>query len=97
AGRYLLALGAILLAVAIRVALNPLLPEGTAPTFTTFLTVLVLAWYVGPGPALFALVASDVLVPTFLAPRTPGVLVQGPTIANLTIYTVMSIAGVAVM
>jgi len=97
AGRYLLALGAILLAVAVRVALNPLLPEGTAPTFTTFLTVLALAWYVGPGPALLALVASDVLVATFLAPHTPGVLVEGRTIANLTIYTAMSVAGVAVM
>jgi len=97
AGRYALALGAILLAVAIRLALNPLLPEGTAPTTTVFITVLALAWYVGPGPAFFGLVASVLLSATFLAPHRDGVLLDGRSIANLTVYTLITATGVLVM
>jgi PAS domain S-box-containing protein len=50
-GKYLVALGMVGLAIAIRAVLNPWL-SGTLTHPTVFLAVLLSAWYCGTGPAL---------------------------------------------
>jgi PAS domain S-box-containing protein len=54
-GRYATGIGLLVLAIAIRVALNPWLP-GTLTHPTVFIAVLLTAWYCGQGPALLNVV-----------------------------------------
>ena len=55
--RYLVALGAVVAALALRLLLTPLTGRG-APFVLFFAAVLVTSLYVGAGPGLVALVAS---------------------------------------
>ncbi len=55
--RYLVALGAVVTAFALRVLLTPLTGTG-APFVLFFAAVLVTSLYVGTGPGLVALVTS---------------------------------------
>ena len=57
AARYLVALGAVVTAFALRVLLTPLTGTG-APFVLFFAAVLVTSLYVGTGPGLVALVTS---------------------------------------
>ncbi|HJT20339.1 MAG TPA: PAS domain S-box protein [Nitrospira sp.] len=57
AHRYVLAAGAVAVAVVIRFLLDPLFPPGV-PFITFFFAVMVTAWYGGVGPALAAAVLS---------------------------------------
>jgi PAS domain S-box-containing protein len=66
--RYTCAIALVALAVAARLALEPLLGRQN-PGFTFILALGFAAWYGGLGPALLALALSALFVPYFLQPR----------------------------
>src|SRR5262245_124416 len=75
--RYAIALVSAGLAVALRVALHPLLGQ-SALFVTVFGTGVVLAWFLGRGPALAALAMGAAGTATFLLPPIPSIAVHTP-------------------
>jgi PAS domain S-box-containing protein len=65
--RYALAVAVTAIAIAVRVALVPVLGD-RGPYATVFLTVLLMAWYAGLGPSLVSLVLGGLGVKFFLVP-----------------------------
>src|SRR5262245_54891653 len=94
AARYAIALASAALAVAARVALNPLLGH-SALLVTVFVAGVVLAWFYGRGPALVALAAGAAGTATFLLPPIPSIAVHTPadqiTLASFLVAGVLTV------
>jgi len=86
------ALGAVALATAVRLALNPVLGD-QYPMVVYFLALTFAAWYGGLGPSLLAVALSAALVPFFL---TTSGRYAVPGLANRVGFVMYVVTGVAI-
>ena len=94
--RYLVAALAVVLATAVRLALDPVLGS-EFPFATLFLAVLFSAWYGGRGPAIFATILGATTAVTLLLPSQGTVLFQDRTmVAGLALYILVAM-GIAAL
>ncbi|HET9253170.1 MAG TPA: ATP-binding protein [Candidatus Eisenbacteria bacterium] len=96
AAPYVVAVLAVVLATAVRLALNPLL--GTEfPFATLFLAVLFSAWYGGRGPALTATILGAMAAAILILPSPGAPFVPDPTrVAGLSFYLLVAV-GIAAL
>ncbi len=89
--RYGLAVASVVVAVAIRLALDPVLGD-LFPFATLFFAVLIVAGYAGHGPALLATGLGAVLSARFLLPPRDSLTVRGvENQAGLALYLVVGL------
>jgi PAS domain S-box-containing protein len=95
-GRYGVAVGSVVLATAIRLALDPLV--GTQfPFATLFFAVLVSAWFGGLGPALLASGCGGLAAAWFLLPpRFRLVVDDAESLGGLALYLAVSLGIAAI-
>jgi PAS domain S-box-containing protein len=87
--RYIVAVLLTALAVVARMALNPLLSEGTVPFITMFATVVLVGWYAGLGPALVSLILGAVAAVYLIIPSARELGMDAEVTAGLMVYLVM--------
>ena len=93
--RYSLAVAAVVLAVVLRLLLDPLLNE-RLPFITLFAAVAFMAWYGGRGPALFALALGLLGVAVFvLKPRFSLGIEHHEDVFGLLFYAAISAGCIA--
>lgn len=93
--RYGVAVGAIALAVLFRLGLDPWLSAGAFPFVTQVVTVVIVAWFAGIGPAAVSIVLGAIGAFVFIIPRTdpspPQVL--GALVLYLAVSTASALLG----
>jgi PAS domain S-box-containing protein len=86
---YAIALACVVLAIAIRLLLNPWLGE-RSPFATVVLTVLFITWYAGRGPALLAMAVGAIVIPWLLQkPGTPSLFTDAQQFASYLMFLIV--------
>lgn len=91
--RYLTSVAATIIAIGVRLALDPLLAQGDVPYITLFPTLVFIGWYMGLGPALLSVILGGLAAWYFILSPTPSLSPPSPAhAAGLGLFFLMGLA-----